>query len=158
MPENIPLELIKAAIEVARHAYAPYSHFAVGAAAVTTDGSLYTGANMENASYGLTVCAEIGALQAACSAGKLADIVKIAVVGSPQSENFTTQSQLITPCGRCRQLILESAKLGQRDIEIWCASPNMTSIALHHSSTLLPHSFSADDLAIADKTWLDSQR
>lgn len=152
MPDYAPLELIKAAIEVARYAYADYSHFAVGAALQTTDGSIYTGANMENASYGLTVCAEIGALQAACSAGKLAEVVKIAIVGGFQREDFTAQNHVITPCGRCRQLIQESAKLGQCDIEVWCASPDLTSISMQPISVLLPFSFSADDLIRAQDT------
>lgn len=150
MPENTPSELIKAALEVARHAYANYSHFAVGAAVLTTDGHIYTGTNMENASYGLTVCAEIGALQSACSAGKLAQVVKIAVVGGYQREEFTAQSHVITPCGRCRQLILESAKLGNRDIEVWCASPDLTSISMQPISVLIPFCFSADDLKMSE--------
>jgi homotetrameric cytidine deaminase len=66
-----PVALFEAARNAASNAYAPYSGFAVGAAVETSDGRTFVGANMENASYGLTVCAEVGALQAASSAGAL---------------------------------------------------------------------------------------
>lgn len=146
LPGSVPFDLLQAAVDTARFAYAPYSRFAVGAAVETADGSLYVGANMENASYGLTLCAEIGALQAACSAGKMAHVVKIAVVGGPNTPDFLRHNQLITPCGRCRQLILECAFKARHDIEVWCASPDLTEISCHRISELLPQSFSAADL------------
>src|ERR1043166_215406 len=111
-------ELLRAAQHAAGHAYAPYSGFAVGAAARTANGSIYTGANMENASYGLTVCAEIGALQAASTAGQLSNIVAIAIVGGPIEPAPRTNGEFTPPCGRCRQLIHESALLGNRDIQV----------------------------------------
>jgi len=101
MLAETPKDLLRAAAEAARNAYAPYSGFAVGAAAQTADGSVFTGANMENASHGLTVDAEMGALQAASTAGKLSEIVQIAVVGG-RMEAGERNRAVVTPCGRCR--------------------------------------------------------
>ncbi len=136
--------LLAAAAGAAHHAYAPYSRFAVGAAAETVEGRIFAAANMENASYGLTVCAELGALQAASSAGMLAQIIRIAVVGSPIGSPNT--AQIVTPCGRCRQLILESAQLGGRDIEVICADTALSKIEKFRISELLPHAFGPDSL------------
>jgi len=80
------------------HAYAPYSHFAVGAAILCQDGSIFEGANVENASFGLSMCAERSALFSAVSAGHRR-FVAIAVAGPPQK---TT-----APCGACRQALCE---------------------------------------------------
>ena len=149
MSTDTPIELLSAAANAAKNAYAPYSKFAVGAAVLTSEGLIFTGANMENASYGLTVCAEVGALQAASTAGKLADVVRIAVVGGSKLSGAALAREVLTPCGRCRQLILESAQLGGRDVEVWCATPDMASITSFGISELLPHSFGAADLATA---------
>ena len=78
---NATEKLIEAAREAMRHAYAPYSRFAVGAAVRLTDGQVVTGCNFENASYGLSLCAETVALAAANAQGRLADVEAIAVVG-----------------------------------------------------------------------------
>jgi len=131
--------LLATAAAASLRAYAPYSRFAVGAAAESADGQIFSAANMENASYGLSVCAELGALQAASSAGKLAHIVRIAVVGAPVGAPRT--GKIVTPCGRCRQLILESAHLGQRDIEILCADTGLTVAERFAISALLPQGF-----------------
>lgn len=79
-------------------AYCPYSNFAVGAAVLCADGSVFTGCNVENASYGLTVCAERSAIFAAVAASHL-DIVAIALV--------TSSPTIARPCGACRQVIAE---------------------------------------------------
>jgi cytidine deaminase len=107
-----PAALLMAARAAARHAYAPYSRFAVGAAVETSDGQTFVGANMENASYGLTMCAEVGALQAASTAGLLGKIRRIAVVGGPMEPQAGYRPKPTAPCGRCRQLIAEAATLG----------------------------------------------
>ena len=93
-------ELIAAAQDAATRAYAPYSNFAVGAALRLTDGSIVTGANVENASYGLSLCAETVAIAKVANAGQLSDVAEVAVIGlfSPDP---------IYPCGRCRQLLWE---------------------------------------------------
>jgi cytidine deaminase len=143
-------DLLQAAVQAARNSYAPYSEFKVGAAARTKDGSVFIGANMENASYGVTMCAEVGALQAASTAGKLADITEIAVAGGRTEGARPIPGRVVTPCGRCRQLILESAHLGGRDIAVLCADLALTSIEHHTCSELLPHGFGPETLGIAD--------
>ncbi len=131
--------LFNAAVVASKQAYAPYSQFAVGAAAETIDGRIFAAANMENASYGLSLCAEVGALQAASGAGALGEITRIAIVGAPIGSPAT--GQIVTPCGRCRQLILESAHLGGRDIDLHCADIGLTVLAQFTIQGLLPHGF-----------------
>ena len=88
-----------AATEVAGHAYAPYSRLRVGAAGLVPGGAVVTGCNVENASYGMTLCAECGLVSALYAAGhdKLAAVSVVAGDGAPMA-----------PCGRCRQLLLEA--------------------------------------------------
>lgn len=136
--------LLEAAATVSRNAYAPYSRYAVGAAARTRDGRIFAAANMENASYGMTLCAEVGALQAASSAGALGDIVDMAIVGAPIGTPVT--GQIVTPCGRCRQLILESAHLGQRDILLHCADTGLSVTETTTIAALLPKGFGPANL------------
>jgi len=96
-------ELKQAAVEAAARAYAPYSHYPVGAAAVTSDGRLVTGCNVENASFGLTLCAECGLVSA------------LSLSGGGRLVQFTCVNQageVITPCGRCRQLLYEHGGAG----------------------------------------------
>ena len=89
-----PAALIAAAREAARHAHAPYSRFAVGAALLLADGSIVTGCNFENASYGLSLCAETVALATANAQGKLADVVLL------KNEDSPTWAPLINPYGQ----------------------------------------------------------
>ena len=95
--------LFEAAVAVREHAYAPYSKFKVGAALRTVDGTIYAGANCENASYPVGVCAEGVAIGAMASAGerRMAEIV---VIGGDAGDSL-----LCTPCGACRQRIREFA-------------------------------------------------
>jgi len=92
-------KLIKAAREAASASYSPYSNFRVGAALLCRDKTVYTGTNIENRSYGLTICAERSAFFTAISAGKR-DFSAIAIF-SPDSETP------LPPCGACRQVISE---------------------------------------------------
>lgn len=98
MPEIDWAYLRDAAIEAMHHAYAPYSHFPVGAAALTSGGRLVTGCNVENASYGLGLCAECGLVSAlhATGGGTLTAVAVVDGHGAP-----------LMPCGRCRQLLWE---------------------------------------------------
>jgi cytidine deaminase len=134
-----PTILIEAAREAAARAYAPYSKFYVGAALRLTDGTIITGANVENASYGLSLCAETVALSKAANDGRLSDVMEIAVIG-------LTSDAPVTPCGRCRQFLNEAAQLGGRDIRVHCASGTSAATDTHMLSTLLPHAFGPDSL------------
>ena len=130
MTEALREELIAAAREAQASAYAPYSNFSVGAAVLTSDGSIFRGCNIENASFGLTICAERVAIFRAISDGRL-DIVAVAVVtGAPK---------LCKPCGACRQVIAEFSQ-ADNPIIVLCASQSgeteMQSIA-----ELLPDTF-----------------
>ena len=140
--------LIEAAREAARHAHAPYSNFAVGAALLLSDGEIVTGANFENASYGLSLCAETVALATANSRGHLRDIVAIGVIGGRIDGDRLTGDSPVRPCGRCRQLLTEAAQLGGRDIVVHCASADGNMIARHLVSELLPFAFGPADVGL----------
>jgi cytidine deaminase len=114
------------------HAYAPYSKVKVGAAALVDDGRTITGCNVENASYGLTLCAECGVASqlAATGGGRL---VAVSVVG--------TDGAYLAPCGRCRQVLFE---FGGPDLLL------DTDHGIVTLDDLLPHAFGPADLPDAD--------
>ena len=134
-----PEALIDAARQAAKNAYAPYSNFHVGAAIRLTGGRIVTGANFENASYGLSLCAETVAMAKIANDGLLAEVVEVAVVGGSGPDP-------VRPCGRCRQILNEAAQIGGRDIIVHCSSGDGASIERHLLSTLLPHAFGPKDL------------
>ena len=138
-------EDVKTLIEAARaarvNAYAPYSRFAVGAAVRLSDGDVIVGANFENASFGLSLCAETVALAAANAQGRLGDVEAIAVVGG--------DAELVTPCGRCRQILNEAEQVAGRPIAIYCAAGDGESVVQHSVTELLPFSFGPSDLGHA---------
>ena len=138
-----PDALVQAAIASAANAYAPYSNFHVGAALLLEDGSIVTGANFENASFGMTLCAETVAIAKASSDGQLRKIVAIAVAGGPAGK-VATASEAITPCGRCRQIMKEVADLTDRDLPVYCAKSG--GYDTHLLSQLLPHGFGPANL------------
>ncbi len=145
-------DLIAAARAVAGHAHAPYSRFAVGAALRLTDGSIVTGANFENASYGLSLCAETVALASANAQGRLADVVEVGVVGGVIGEGGATGEAPVRPCGRCRQILNEAAQMGGRDVLVHCAGMTGDAIETHKLSALLPYAFGPDDLGIGQES------
>lgn len=140
-------DLIEAARKAAAHAYAPYSRFAVGAALLLDDGRVVTGCNFENASYGLTLCAETVALAKANSDGDLARVTEIAVIGGSIAGGAMAGADPVRPCGRCRQVINEAAQFGGRDIVVHCGSADGAKVESHLMSDLLPHAFGPRDLA-----------
>ena len=128
---NDEQELVAAAREAAGRAYAPYSNFPVGAALRFEDGAIVTGCNVENASYGLSLCAETVAVGKAMAEGRRGGLVAVAVTGPGNDP--------ITPCGRCRQVLNELAGLGRTDPLVLCVGPDdVYRIAL---SELLPAAF-----------------
>ena len=140
-------ELIAAARDAALRAYAPYSRFAVGCAIEGVDGVVVTGANLENACYRLGLCAEQSALTAAQHSFGLGAIARIAVAGGDSSSGALSGSSVVTPCGGCRQAILEAAHVAGRDIAIVCASGDGAAVERHTIAALLPHGFGPASLA-----------
>lgn len=108
-------ELAVAAAKARRNAYAPYSRFAVGAALLCEDGTVFTGANVENASFSLTCCGERSALFAAVSSGRRR-FAALAVLGAPIGEEQSTDYTL--PCGACLQALSEFCT---PDMPVLCA-------------------------------------
>jgi cytidine deaminase len=143
-------ELIAAARAAALKAYAPYSRFSVGCAIESVDGEVVTGANMENACYRLGLCAEQSALTAAQHAFGLNKVARIAVAGGNGSGSELAGEQTVTPCGGCRQAILEAAQLGGNNIEIVCASGDGEVYDRHHINDLIPHGFGPANLTDAE--------
>ncbi len=125
--------LLEAAWEARDHAHAPYSHFQVGAALLTTGGAVFGGCNVENAAYPVCLCAERGALSAAVAAGLQPGGLAAAVV-------VTDVAELTPPCGACRQALIEFA--GELPILL----ANRHSRQLHRLEDLLPHSFTGGHL------------
>ena len=143
-------QLIQAARAAARHAHAPYSRFAVGTALLMEGGDIVTGANVENASYGLSLCAETVAIATASASGRLREIVAVAVIGGPMdAEGRPTGTHPVSPCGRCRQVINEAAQMGGRDLPVLCGAAEGEAIARYRLSELLPDAFGPGDLGIA---------
>lgn len=95
--------LVERALDARKNAYSPYSGFCVGAALLCSDGEIFTGVNIENGSYGGTICAERSAFCAAISAGK-SDFLAIAVVGAEREKD---PQRICPPCGICRQFMSE---------------------------------------------------
>ena len=135
-------ELLAAARTAAARAYAPYSNFHVGAALLFADGAVVTGANVENASYGLSLCAETVAVGKVLSEGPHTGLVAVAVTGG--APGAPGQGATVTPCGRCRQMLNEVAQLGRTDPAVWCDGDTVLETTL---SALLPHAFGPANLA-----------
>ena len=116
------------AVEAMGHAYAPYSHFLVGAAAVVDDGRVVTGCNVENAAYGVTLCAECGVVS------------QLHITGGGRLTHFVCvdgRGAVIMPCGRCRQLLWEN---GGAELLLWTVS------GVRPMTEVLPDAFGPEDL------------
>ena len=131
------IELVKMAVEARERAYAPYSGFLVGAALVTNDGRVFTGCNVENVSYGLTICAERAAVFSAVGeVGPALRIQKIAVVGEREGVKSPTSRDATAPCGACRQVLSEFSD----DMEVIVSDINCN-YKKYSLDELLPHAF-----------------
>lgn len=135
-----------AALAASDHAHAPYSRFHVGAAVLLVDGSVVTAANMENASYGLSLCAEAVALATVNSAGRLADVVALLVTGG-HAGTGDGPGEPVTPCGRCRQMVVEVAGVAGRDLVVAATDRSGTRAIVQPASGWLPHAFSLTEPA-----------
>jgi cytidine deaminase len=131
MDENAWDALRQAATKARAHAYAPYSGFAVGAAVQTKSGAVFTGCNVENASYGATICAERAAMGAAIAAGER-ELVGLAIASKAKRPT--------PPCGICRQCLAELAP--SLSIRSYAGSTH----AEYDLSSLLPDAFGPDQL------------
>ena len=132
-------ELINAALEATRLSYAPYSHFNVGAAVRAASGRVYVGANIENASYGATNCAERSAIFAAVMAGER-KLVALAVAGGANG----TVADYCAPCGICRQVMREFADPRELVIYVAKSTADFKTFTLDE---LLPESFGPANLS-----------
>ena len=127
------LEVVMAAArEASRNAYAPYSDFHVGAAILTEDGALHTGCNVENASYGLAICAERNAAAAMILANPDRSAIRLVAVFSPDAAPCF-------PCGACRQVLRE---FGCKEVVV----EEESGIRRYPFEEILPHAFGPEDL------------
>ncbi len=131
--KHTPHDLLAAARAVAENAYAPYSHFRVGAIAVGADGQLYPGVNVENAAYPSGVCAEASAISAAATAGvRKIDAVAVACIDAArEDQNY--------PCGQCRQ------RLNEFRVETVIVAGPGGEPRIHQFDELLPFGFRLDE-------------
>lgn len=120
--------LIEKAKLVSNNAYSPYSNFQVGACALFENGNSYLGCNVENASYGLSLCAERNALSTAISAGEKSKLLAIAIFSPNQTE--------CVPCGACRQWIYELSSTAEVILE-----DNKGNLKIYNIKELLPYGF-----------------
>ena len=123
-------ELLNIAKEASLNAYCPYSEFPVGACVLYESENVYSGCNVENASYGLSLCAERNAMSTAVASGEKSKLLKIAI--------FSPKSSLCFPCGACRQWIQEFAQGYNTEIILEDENGN---IQIYYINDILPHSF-----------------
>ena len=134
--------LIKKAMEARNNSYSPYSKYRVGAALLCSDGSIVSGTNIENASYGATVCAERCAVFKAVSSGKR-DLRAIAIVGGDASEE-ECMSSYAYPCGICRQVLREFSDPSEFTVIV---ARSVSDFREYKLKELLPESFGPDNLS-----------
>jgi cytidine deaminase len=134
LPDDVAMDLMQRARAAAPRAYSPYSRFPVGAAAITASGEVFEGVNVENASSGLTTCAERVAIQAAIAAGH--QEIRAVAVTAPRAPGTT-------PCGACRQVMNEFKPVNR---EMFVILDYVEHIAVIPLSELLPRAFGPRDL------------
>jgi cytidine deaminase len=136
--------LIRAAEMAMKNAYNPYSKFYVGAALLTVDNKIITGANFENASYGVTICAERSAILHANAEG-YRQFKAMAIITKGEKSKTETPT---APCGACRQMIFEASQISGNDIELVLSNTDKTIFLIKNISELLPYAFGPKDLGI----------
>ncbi len=141
MPSNIDWDALdKAAREVRSRAHAPYSAYFVGAAILTNSGRVFVGCNVENASYGLSICAERSAIVQMIAAGERTPIaVAIVTPGTSRLGPGVESPALGAPCGMCRQTLAEFAL----DLPIRLSTDDASASRMTSLATLLPEAFRA---------------
>lgn len=142
LPESYR-QLVEAAEAISLQAYAPYSHFQVGAALRLADGAIVSGNNQENAAYPSGLCAERTALFYAGAQYPDTPIEALAVVARPMSTDLFIE---VAPCGSCRQVMLESENRQTQPITLILQGPQGSFRVLPSVSVLLPFSFTAASL------------
>ena len=153
---SIERTLLDQAEKAMENAYNPYSKFSVGAALLAQDGRIIVGANHENASYGMTICAERAALHHA-NALRVRMFEKIAVIA--RGEDFETQAPT-SPCGACRQKIYEAAQVSERtmntggtSLDVIMSTTRKDKILIATIDELFPLAFGPADLGIDIKKY-----
>lgn len=131
--------LIQKALDNISHAYAPYSHFHVSAAVLMSDGRIYTGVNVENASYPVGICAERNAIFHAIAQDKSATLVAVAIVGGPDGKI----RDYCAPCGVCRQVMREFGNPEEITVIMGKSTEDFKEMTL---AELLPMSFGPEFL------------
>ncbi len=128
-------ELVAAAVSARKQAYAPYSHYPVGAAVMMSDGKLFTGCNVENASYGLTICAERVAVFRAIAEGSSPVVTAVAVATEDGG----------SPCGACRQVLAEFVPKTGAPVPILLVDRNGNIVCETTLADLLPQAFNLNE-------------
>ena len=128
-------ELLNIAKEASKKAYCPYSKFPVGASILYESGNVYVGCNVENSSFGLSLCAERNAISSAIAFGENSKILKIAI--------YSPKSKKCYPCGACRQVMVELLPV---DCKIYIAYGKELNIVETSLKELVPFAFSSEDL------------
>lgn len=141
--------LLDDAARVMPKAYNPYSHFYVGAAILDKSGNIIAGANVENAAYGSTICAERAAILHANARG-LRLFESIAIIARGETFDTTT---VTAPCGSCRQMIYESSQLAETDLEVIMSTTKKDKIIVATISELLPLAFGPKDVGVDVKKY-----
>jgi cytidine deaminase len=136
-------ELLNAAEAVMKNSYNPYSHFAVGAALLTPDGTIISGTNFENAAYGSSICAERAAILRANAMG-YRNFKAIAVIAKGEQPVET----IVSPCGACRQVIYEVSDLSDQTIEVIMSNTRKDHITIANINQLLPLGFGPKSLGM----------
>ena len=146
---DLDLRLIMEAEKARENAYNPFSNFYVGAALLARDGTIIPGANVENSSYGLTLCAERSAMAAANAQG-----IKIfnKMVISTRGATFDVEEPSMS-CGACRQWLYEFSQVSGIDLELIYVNTRKDKIISTHISELLPHAFGPKDLGVDVKKY-----